>query len=379
MDQDIIIKVATPADKIYSKIISDEIETSAAARGTGIAKRPPEYIEQKIDEGKGVIAVTPDGIWVGFCYIETWGHGEYVANSGLIVSPAFRKSGVAKSIKKRIFDLSREKYPEAKIFGLTTGLAVMKINSDLGYEPVTYSELTQDDAFWAGCKSCVNYEILMSKDRKNCMCTAMLYDPKDHYKPEETKEFFEKNKSGLERLVRFKEWKLLRPFIKKDKIGNGNGTTPKKLSVVRKAAVDLHALIIDYSERFKKFSEEEWMSKPDPKKWSKKEILGHLVDSAQNNIRRFIVGQYENNPHIVYYQDHWVTLQNYQHHSTNELIQLWQLLNKHICFILESMPKESYERLCNTGEEKEELHTLEFLAKDYVDHHLHHLKQIFPN
>ncbi|MBS1621652.1 MAG: GNAT family N-acetyltransferase [Bacteroidetes bacterium] len=225
-NQNISIRVASAADKIFSKIITDEMAASAAARGTGIAKRSPEYVEQKMEEGKAVIAVTADGTWVGFCYIETWSHGEYVANSGLIVSPAFRKTGVAKAIKKRIFELSRQKYPEAKIFGLTTGLAVMKINSELGYEPVTYSELTQDDAFWEGCKSCVNYDILMSKDRKNCLCTAMLYDPKDHYKPEETKQFFEQNKKGLERLLRFKQWKLLKPFLKKNK--NGNNTTSLK-------------------------------------------------------------------------------------------------------------------------------------------------------
>lgn len=198
---------------------------SAEARGTGIAKRTPEYIEKKIDEGKAVIAITSQNEWVGFCYIETWSHGEYVANSGLIVAPAFRKSGVAKAIKQNIFNLSKEKYPDAKIFGLTTGLAVMKINSDLGYEPVTYSELTQDEDFWAGCKSCVNYEILMSKERKNCMCTAMLYDPKDHYAPEETKKFFKENVKGLERLLRFKRWKLLRPFMKKE--NNGGGGKPK--------------------------------------------------------------------------------------------------------------------------------------------------------
>ena len=221
-NQQIIVRVATPADKKYSTIITDEMAASAAARGTGIAKRSPEYIEQKMDEGKAVIALMPDGKWVGFCYIETWSHGEYVANSGLIVAPEFRKSGIAKAIKKRIFNLSREKYPDSKIFGLTTGLAVMKINSELGYEPVTYSELTQDEAFWAGCKSCVNYEILMSKERKNCMCTAMLYDPKDHYKPEETKQYFEENVSGFERLLRFKSWKLLRPFLRKEKEKDGN-------------------------------------------------------------------------------------------------------------------------------------------------------------
>lgn len=230
-NQNIIVRVAIATDKVYSRTITDEMEASAAARGTGIAKRSPEYIEQKIDEGKAVIAITDQNEWVGFCYIETWSHGEYVANSGLIVAPAYRKSGVAKTIKKTIFNLSRKKYPDSKIFGLTTGLAVMKINSDLGYEPVTYSELTQDEAFWAGCKSCVNYEILMSKDRKNCMCTAMLYDPKDHYEPEETKEFFKKNVKGLERLLKFKQWKLLKPFMKKDKDSNGGGggSKPKSL------------------------------------------------------------------------------------------------------------------------------------------------------
>ena len=223
--QNIQVRVAEAPDKKYAGIITEEMEASARARGTGIAQRSPEYICQKIDEGKAVIAVTGEDEWVGFCYIETWSHGEYVANSGLIVAPKFRKSGIAKLIKKRIFELSRQKYPEAKIFGLTTGLAVMKINSELGYEPVTYSELTQDEAFWAGCKSCVNYEILVSKDRKNCMCTAMLYDPKDHYEPEETKKYFQENARGFERLLRFKQWKLLRPFQKK----SNNGGRPRSL------------------------------------------------------------------------------------------------------------------------------------------------------
>ena len=211
------ILVADESHLGFAQIICDEMAASAQARGTGIAKRTPDYIQQKMKEGKAVIAFNQDGIWAGFCYIETWSHGEYVANSGLIVAPAFRKGGLAKAIKKKIFELSRQKYPESKIFGLTTGLAVMKINSELGYEPVTYSELTQDEAFWAGCKSCVNYEILMSKDRKNCMCTAMLYDPKDHYEPQETKEFFDKKKNVFERLNRIKQWKFLQPFLKKDK------------------------------------------------------------------------------------------------------------------------------------------------------------------
>jgi hypothetical protein len=173
----VLVREATTDDVHYSKIITDEMESSARARGTGIAKRSPDYVAQKMNEGKAVIAVTDQGDWVGFCYIEAWGHNQFVANSGLIVAPAFRKSGVATQIKRRIFSLSRTKFPSAKIFGLTTGLAVMKMNSELGYVPVTYSELTNDEEFWAGCKSCVNYEILMSKDRKNCLCTGMLFDP----------------------------------------------------------------------------------------------------------------------------------------------------------------------------------------------------------
>jgi len=227
-NQEIIIRVANSADVHYAETITTEMEESAKARGTGIAKRSPEYIAEKMKEGKAVIAHLSDGTWIGFCYIETWSHGAFVANSGLIVSPAHRKSGVAKKIKEKIFQLSRQLYPEAKIFGLTTGLAVMKINSDLGYEPVTYSELTQDEEFWAGCKSCVNYDILMSKERKNCMCTAMLYDPADHYEPEETKQFFEENKSGLERLLRFKEWKFIKALRRKDKEANGGGENKTK-------------------------------------------------------------------------------------------------------------------------------------------------------
>ncbi len=210
----------------YATIITDEMESSAKARGTGIAKRSPEYIVKKMDEGKAVIALTDDGTWVGFCYIETW-DGDYVANSGLIVSPDFRKSGTAKRIKETIFKLSRKKYPKAKIFGLTTGLAVMKINSDLGYEPVTYSELTKDEKFWEGCKSCINYDILTAKQRKNCICTAMLYDPEDHYEPEETAQDFQENSSLYSRFMRFKKYFLLK-YSNKEAQAKIGGDSSKK-------------------------------------------------------------------------------------------------------------------------------------------------------
>lgn len=170
------IEVSSCEHLLYVSEIQQEMYDSAQRRGTGIAKRSIEYLSKKISEGNAVVA-TENGEWVGFCYIETWSHGQFVANSGLIVSPKFRNRGVATLIKNRVFQLSREKYPTAKVFGLTTGLAVMKINSDLGYKPVIYSELTQDEEFWSGCKNCVNYEILMMKERKNCLCTAMLFVP----------------------------------------------------------------------------------------------------------------------------------------------------------------------------------------------------------
>jgi hypothetical protein len=205
--------VANVSHTQYAEIICNEMAESAKARGTGIAKRTPEYIQQKMLEGKAVIALFDKDEWAGFCYIETWGHEGYVANSGLIVSPNFRKSGLAKMIKAKVFELSKNKYPHAKIFGLTTGLAVMKINSDLGYEPVTYSELTNDDEFWKGCQSCVNYDILMSKERKNCLCTAMLYDPaenKNIKKAEPVKHSFKKEPKLFERLMKIKQIAFLK-------------------------------------------------------------------------------------------------------------------------------------------------------------------------
>ncbi len=170
------VTVADASHFDYADTISTMIEAAAKARGTGISKRPPEYIRRKMEEGKAIIAVQHNEV-AGFCYIETWGHGKYIANSGLIVNENYRQYGLAKLIKKAAFKLSRKKYPEAKLFGITTSLPVMKINSDLGYKPVTFSELTTDEQFWNGCQSCRNYDVLTRNDRKNCLCTAMLYDP----------------------------------------------------------------------------------------------------------------------------------------------------------------------------------------------------------
>ncbi len=174
----ISVQIADESHLKYVQLILDTIAAAAKVRGTGIARRSPEYITKKIQEGKAIIALCGEE-FAGFCYIETWSDKKFVANSGLIVVDKFRAHGLAKRIKSKAFKLSRERYPEAKIFGLTTGLAVMKINSELGYKPVTFSELTDDEAFWKGCQSCVNYDILQRTGRKMCLCTGMLYDPKN--------------------------------------------------------------------------------------------------------------------------------------------------------------------------------------------------------
>ena len=170
------IEIASLKHIKYCKIISETITDSAKVRGTGIALRTPEYIETKI-KNKNAIIATDGGKFAGFCYIEIWGHGKYVAHSGLIVLPDYRGIGLAKKIKKKTFEYSKEKYPNTKIFGITTGLAVMKINYGLGYEPVTFSELTDDKEFWKGCQTCKNYDILQRTRRKMCLCTGMLYNP----------------------------------------------------------------------------------------------------------------------------------------------------------------------------------------------------------
>ncbi|PTN08561.1 GNAT family N-acetyltransferase [Mangrovibacterium marinum] len=170
------VVVADDSHLKYVSTINDTIDAASKERGTGIARRTDEYIISKISEGKAIIALAGE-TFAGFCYVESWGHNRFVANSGLIVVKEYRGGGLAREIKKKAFELSRKKFPDAKIFGLTTGLAVMKINHELGYRPVTFSELTDDESFWKGCQSCVNYDILQRTNRSKCLCTGMLFDP----------------------------------------------------------------------------------------------------------------------------------------------------------------------------------------------------------
>lgn len=171
------IQVAKRIHVSYANTISETITSSAQVRGTGIARRTPEYIQKKIESGDAIIALDGEK-FAGFCYIEAWGHEKYVAHSGLIVAPEYRGIGLAKKIKTQIFKYTQQKYPTSKIFGITTGLPVMKINYDLGYKPVTFSQLTDDPDFWKGCQTCKNYDVLTRTNRTMCLCTGMLYDPK---------------------------------------------------------------------------------------------------------------------------------------------------------------------------------------------------------
>jgi hypothetical protein len=165
----------------YAEIICKTIDLSARDRGTGIAKRTTEYITEKIKSGNSVIALD-NGKFAGFCYIETFSNKSYVAHSGLIVHFDYRKQGLAKKIKSKVFNYSKTKYPDAKIFGITTGLAVMKINYELGYKPVTFSEITDDPEFWKGCQTCQNYDVLKRTQQKMCLCTGMMYDSENEKK-----------------------------------------------------------------------------------------------------------------------------------------------------------------------------------------------------
>jgi GNAT superfamily N-acetyltransferase len=176
--EEIKVMVADDSHIKYVDIILETIAEAAKVRGTGIAKRSPEYVATKMREAKAVIALQGDK-FAGFSYIETWGNKQYVTTSGLIVHPDFRGLGLAKKIKNVTFTLARKRWPHAKIFSLTSGSAVMKMNTQLGYLPVTFNDLTDDESFWRGCEGCINADVLHRTNRRYCICTAMLFDPEE--------------------------------------------------------------------------------------------------------------------------------------------------------------------------------------------------------
>ena len=182
-ERNIDVMIAEACHEEYVDTILETIEAAAKVRGTGIAKRTHEYVTQKMKEGKAVIALEGNK-FAGFSYIESWGNKQYVTTSGLIVHPDFRGLGIAKRIKEMTFQLARMRWPHAKIFSLTSGAAVMKMNTELGYVPVTFADLTDDEAFWRGCEGCVNHDVLLRTERKYCICTGMLFDPEDPQRAE---------------------------------------------------------------------------------------------------------------------------------------------------------------------------------------------------
>jgi hypothetical protein len=180
----ITVQVADASHEKYVDTILTTITEAAKVRGSGIASRTHEYVATKMKERKAIIALHGEE-FAGFCYIESWENKHYVANSGLIVVPKFRGHHLATRIKKTAFTLSRLRWPKAKLFGLTSSGAVMKINTALGYVPVPFAELTQDDEYWKGCGTpehpcCINCDVLARTNRRYCVCTGMLYDPAKH-------------------------------------------------------------------------------------------------------------------------------------------------------------------------------------------------------
>ncbi len=202
--KDINVAFAQPEHTKYAEQIVTMIYESALQRGTGIARRSPEYIAAKITGGKSVVAMHGERL-VGFSYIECWSHGDFVATSGLIVDPEYRHLGLAGAIKAKTFELARLRFPFAKLFSITTSLPVMKINSHMGYRPVTFSELTDDDEFWKGCEGCRNYDILQRNNRRMCLCTGMLYDPEHPVEPNDRPNpYLMKMKGSVKKLLHLK-------------------------------------------------------------------------------------------------------------------------------------------------------------------------------
>lgn len=176
MEKTIEVLVADESHKSYIPDILAAIYEASKVKGNSIVMRDPEYLAQKMREGKAVIALC-DGVFVGFCYLECWQDEQFVANSGLIVKPEYRGLGVATGIKKQIFEICRTMFPEAGIFSITKSQAVIRMNTALGFERVSYDQLTTDPKFWKGCDTCPDYPVLQASQGKSCHCIGLLYRP----------------------------------------------------------------------------------------------------------------------------------------------------------------------------------------------------------
>lgn len=176
MSTEYTICIASDEHLMQADSICQQMHLSAQSRGTGIAGRSPDYVRQKMQAGTAIIATLSDGQWVGFTYLDAWENGTFVSQSGLIVAPDFRHQGVAHRLKKALFTLSRQLFPDAKLFSITTGQLVMDLNRELGFRPVAFSELPHDAQFWHQCGTCRNCDILARTGGEYCLCTGMLFD-----------------------------------------------------------------------------------------------------------------------------------------------------------------------------------------------------------
>ncbi len=149
---------------------------------------------------------------------------------------------------------------------------------------------------------------------------------------------------------------------------------------MRHLIIELEGIVNAFAKNISSISESDFSAKPNPTKWSKKEVLGHLIDSAENNLRRFICAQYESQPpKIRYDQNFWVTANRYGSAPSNEVIENWKLVNLKICRVLGQMPDQNHVKPCDTGKDAPNLHTIKWLAEDYVKHLKHHLNQIIAD
>lgn len=144
-------------------------------------------------------------------------------------------------------------------------------------------------------------------------------------------------------------------------------------------ANELQTIVSDFVPRLLSMSQADFTAKPLAGKWSKLEVLGHLVDSSQTNIRRFITAQYESvPPRVRYDQEFWVSVNTYQEMKAEDVVHLWRLMNERICAVCRNTPASHYTKMADTGSTEADLKSIEWLAADYVKHLKHHLNQIFP-
>jgi len=171
-----IIEIASEKHSIYEEDICKAREETAKYYGIGISKKKSDFVKSKLSDGNAIIATDEDGNFAGFQYIKPWEQERFVFNSRLFLNPKYRETDLAQQIHKKIFELSRTKYPNAKVFVVTALIEEIKTNLAAGFKPTAFSELIDDKEWWNGCQECANYDVLTRNNRQRCLCTGMLYD-----------------------------------------------------------------------------------------------------------------------------------------------------------------------------------------------------------